>query len=146
MDLPGASRGVSRPYSRICAAVNNGVVNERELAVRREIFEAFAARGVPPSGLDPAVLAALAAKHVVVLDAGGRIVMAHPFAAPPGGCTVEAGGRVWWGNCAWDGFGIAAALGLREAVVESGGVRAEGRAVLHVAVPARAWWDDIAFT
>jgi hypothetical protein len=64
-----------------------------------------------------------------------------------------SGEREWWGNCAWDGLGIAAALGLREAEVESGGValRVRGGAVLddawfHVAVPARHWWDDIGHT
>jgi hypothetical protein len=46
-----------------------------------------------------------------------------------------------------------AALGLAEATVASNGILlhvrdgcARGDAVFHVAVPAREWWADIAFT
>jgi hypothetical protein len=89
----------------------------------------------------------------VVLDEDGRVLMAHPFAAHREGARVASGGREWWGNCAWDGLGIVAALGLSEAVVTaqghslgvSGGV-VSGDAVFHVLVPARHWWEDIAFT
>jgi hypothetical protein len=119
---------------------------EREL--RRRIFEAFAATGAPPplGEADRPVLEALAERHVVVLDAAGGVLMAHPFAAHREGASVSAGGRTWWGNCAWDGFGIAAALGLRDARVEDHGVVAGPGAVFEVAVPAAHWWDDIAHT
>jgi hypothetical protein len=116
------------------------------LALRHRIFLTFAETGAPPEDADPGSLRALADAHVVVLDASGRIAMAHPFAAPGSACCVEAGGRTWWGNCAWDGFGIVAALGLSDARVVSGGVEATDDVLFHVAVPARAWWDDIGFT
>ena len=54
----------------------------------------------------------LAEQHVVALDDDGRVWMAHPFAAHTDGARVDAGGRTWWGNCAWDAFGIVAALDL----------------------------------
>jgi hypothetical protein len=90
----------------------------------------------------------------VVLDDADRIVMAHPFAAHDDGARVEAGGRAWRGSCAWDAFGIIAALELEEALVtDAGGLRIafrDGRpvddAVFHVAVPAAEWWADIGFT
>jgi len=50
-------------------------------------------------------------QHVAALDADGRVWMAHPFASHHEGGRVESGGRVWWGNCAWDGLGIVHALG-----------------------------------
>lgn len=66
---------------------------------------------------------------------------------------MDAGGRRWWGNCAGDGPGIVAALGLRDARVTSQGLTIEvdagqptGDALFHVAVPARQWWADIGFT
>jgi hypothetical protein len=128
-------------------------VTERELELRREIFATFAETGAPPPPRDAEGLRSLAERHVVVLDGAGAIVMAHPFAAPGAACKVEAGGRTWWGSCAWDGLGIAAALGLREAVVTSDGVEVRLRdgapldaALFHVEVPARHWWDDIAYT
>jgi hypothetical protein len=129
-------------------------VTGRELALRRAIFEAFAATGEPPPVDDVATLRSLAEQHVVVLDDENRITMAHPFAAHDDGARVEAGGRTWRGSCAWDAFGIVAALGLDEALVtDAGAVRIafrEGRpaddAVFHVAVPAAQWWADIGFT
>jgi hypothetical protein len=121
-------------------------VNAAELALRREIMDSFAATGAPPAVADGPTLRSLAAQHVVALDAGGRIRMAHPFAAHSGGARVDAGGRTWWGNCAWDGLGIVAALGLADASVTSNGIRASGDAIFHVAVPARSWWADIEFT
>ena len=129
-------------------------MTEQQLALRAEIFRAFAATGAPPELPDTPELRALAERHVVVLDGDGRIVMAHPFAAPAGGARVDAGGRTWWGNCAWDGFGIVHALGLAEATVTAqgiavrvaGGVPEETGAVFDVAVPAAHWWDDIAHT
>ena len=128
-------------------------MTDRELALRADIMRSFAATGAPPDVAPSAELHALAAAHVVVLDGGGRIVMAHPFAAHEEGARVDAGGRTWWGNCAWDALGIVAALGLGEATVTAQGVTLRVRdgeplddAVFHVAVPARHWWDDIAHT
>ena len=129
-------------------------MTEHELALRRTIFESFATTGDPPRVDDLATLRALAEQHVVVLDEDDRIVMAHPFAAHDDGARVEADGRTWRGSCAWDAFGIIAALGLGAALVtDASGVRiafCEGRpvydAVFHVAVPAAQWWADIGFT
>ena len=118
-----------------------------QLALRRRIFEAFAATGAPPDLPDSPDLRALAAAHVIVLDDHARIVMAHPFAAHRDGARVEAGGRTWWGSCAWDGFGIVHALGLDGATITAQGIDASGPGVLfEVAVPAARWWDDIAHT
>jgi hypothetical protein len=129
-------------------------VNEPELALRRAVMESFAATGTPPAADDAETLRALADQHVVVLDEAGQVAMAHPFAAHRRGARVDAGGRTWWANCAWDAFGIVAALGLDEALVTdaSGATVAfrDGRpaddGLFHVAVPAREWWADIGFT
>jgi len=89
------------------------------------------------------------------LDDGARIRMAHPFAAHHDGARVDAQGRTWWGNCAWDGFGIVHALGLPDATVTAQGIAVRVRdgvpepaagAVFCVAVPAAHWWDDIGHT
>ena len=128
-------------------------MDTRELLLRREIMLAFAATGSPPRVDDRETLDTLAEHHVVALDEAGDVLMAHPFAAHHSGARVDAGGRTWWGNCAWDALGITAALGLRDATVTSDGMkleirggRPEGDALFHVAVPARQWWEDIAFT
>jgi hypothetical protein len=123
-------------------------VTERELTARRKIMVAFAQAGSPPPAaeFEPAVLQALADHHVVALDEAGEIRMAHPFAAHDRGATVTSGARTWRGNCAWDGFGIVAALGLADATITSGGLTAGPGVVFHVEVPAARWWDDVGYT
>ncbi len=122
------------------------------LALRAEIFRAFATTGRPPLKIrlaDVLSTRELVEAHVVVLGDEGEVVMAHPFAGHRRGTRVDAGGRTWWGNCAWDGLGIVAALGLGDDAVVTDtatGVVATNDAWFHVAVPAREWWADIGFT
>ena len=125
-------------------------MDEHDLSLRRAIFETFAATGTAGEHGD---VRSLAQQHVVALDADGKVRMAHPFAAHRDGTRVDSGGRTWWGNCAWDGFGIVAALGLEQATITDRDIslriehgRILGDAVFHVLVPARRWWDDIGFT
>ncbi len=125
----------------------------RELELRREIFAAFARTGAPPRVRDEPALHALAARHVVVLEEGPRILMAHPFAAHDRGAGVRTEHGGWRGNCAWDAFGIIAALGLPRATVHSDGLTLDVRAGVplppwrfHVLVEAARWWDDVGFT
>ena len=90
--------------------------------------------------------------HALVLD-GDAIRMANPFSAIPTPYRVLSGGRWWYGNCAWDAFGICAALGVdgriehRDIAVEVRDRRPDDEAlVFHCLVPAAHWWDDIVYT
>ncbi|MFY9550310.1 MAG: organomercurial lyase [Thermoanaerobaculia bacterium] len=102
----------------------------------------------------------LAAGKVLILAPNdGNIWAANPFCAVPSGFRVLAGGKTYWGICIWDALGIPAALG-KDAVIsapcgdcgEPMGlevqygrlVRSEG--VIHFAVAAHHWWDNIGFT
>jgi len=123
-------------------------VTESELTLRRKIMVAFAKTGAPPPAeeLDRDVLDALAEHHVVVLDNEGEIRMAHPFAAHDEGATVTAISGTWRGNCAWDAYGIVAALGLRDARISANGLSTGPGVRFHVEVPAARWWDDVGYT
>ena len=122
-------------------------VNSAQLELRAEIYRTFAETGAPPELPDSPDLRALESRHVVVLDGDARIRMAHPFAAHRDGARVDAGGRTWWGNCAWDGFGIVHALGLRDAAITAQGHSVDEPGIeFEVAVPAVHWWDDIGHT
>jgi hypothetical protein len=143
-----------------------------DLDVRRHILTTLAGGGTPTRrsamqalGLDHAHVsssyAALTATHVIVPDRDtGEVWMAMPFSAVPTAFGVMVGGRAVWANCAWDAFGIAAALDdditfatpcPASGAVIAGGVRrgvayAHPGAVAYVGLPAARWWDDIGFT
>ncbi len=99
-------------------------------------------------------------QHAIVLDSiTGEIRMANPFSAVPTPYRVLADGRWWYGNCAWDAFGICAALHIDgrietscpdcgEAIkVDVRDARPDEQSLLfHCLVPAARWWDDIVFT
>jgi alkylmercury lyase-like protein len=98
-------------------------------------------------------------QHAIVLDGDGEIRMANPFSAVSTPHRVVAAGRSWYANCAWDAFGILAALGVdgriettcpdceAPLVVEvRDGRPDDGTLVFHSLVDAAHWWDDIVFT
>ncbi len=98
--------------------------------------------------------------HALVLDPHTEeIRMANPFSAVPTAYRVRANARWWYGNCAWDAFGILAAFGVDGRVesscpdcgdpyvVEVANAKADaGSLLFHCLVPAAHWWDDIVFT
>jgi hypothetical protein len=141
--------------------------------VRLHIYREFLAYGQPPSVAATATALhiseeasaasydRLAHWRVIVLKPGTRdILMAPPLSAVPTRFIVQvADGRRYYANCVWDALGVPAMLD-RDANVEAacgdcaealglevrGGrlVRTEG--VVHFAIPAAKWWDDIVLT
>ena len=104
----------------------------------------------------------LAAARVLILRPGTTEILSfNPFAAGPTDFRVRSAGRDWWGLCAWDAFGVPAALGtdgvVQGACADVCGVPLEVRlageavgaldgVVMQFALPAREWWKDIIFT
>jgi alkylmercury lyase-like protein len=97
--------------------------------------------------------------HALVLDDGGRVLMANPFSAVETPHRVEAAGRTWYANCGWDAFGIGVALRTDSTIrttcpdcaepieLEVRGYRpTDPSPVFHVLLPAHDWWTDIGFT
>jgi hypothetical protein len=147
-------------------------MNDDDLTLRNLTYAAFVNLGRAPTAAEIAAAAAcdraevvaawerLHAEHALVLNAPtGDIRMANPFSAVPTTYRVHAAGRWWYGNCAWDAFGICAALhadgrietscpdcgeSVRIAVREQ---HPDDQSLLfHCLVPAASWWDDIVFT
>ncbi len=141
-------------------------------AVRLAIFRRTAETGEVPSANDIAAalgeersaveasLRRLADGRVIVLAPGTTSIwMAAPFSAVPTPFRVRARGRRYWGNCVWDGLGVAAIL-RADATVETqcgdcgepmtlevqGGALTRGEGVVHFAVPAARWWENVGFT
>lgn len=147
-------------------------MNEFDLQVRSHIYDACLKRGQPPSIVELSSLlrateeqvqeslANLAASRVLVLQKDrGEILMANPFSAVPTSFLVETPQFSCYANCIWDSLGIAAMLNqdvhirtscadcgqALELQVIGGEVRGQD-GVIHFAIPARHWWDDIVFT
>ena len=139
--------------------------------VRAQVYDFTMRTGAPPPSHEvaramsltrDAVLAAfrrLADAHVLVLKPDtGEILMANPFSAVPTPFLVETRGFSAYGNCIWDALGIPAMLGRDARIISScadcgasaeisvsaGSVKGDG--ILHFAIPARDWWNDIVFT
>ena len=139
--------------------------------VRVEIYRFFVEHGRPPVPAELAEslemdqasvedsLRRLAEGHVLVLAAGTPYIwMANPLSALPTAFIADTGGRSWFGNCIWDALGIVAMLGgtgtvrtwcpdchRRLTVSVEDNRLSSGEGVVHFAVPAAHWWDDIGF-
>ena len=140
-------------------------------AVRQNVYRFFVEHGRPPVAAEIApilgarpvevedALRRLHDAHLLVLAPGTPYVwMANPLSALPTPYRSVVGGREFWANCVWDAFGVVAMLGgtgevragcgdcgedLRIEVAD--GEVAASVHVVHYAVPAAQWWDDIGF-
>ena len=95
----------------------------RELELRNATYGLLRELGRAPAAVEVATRLGLAvddvlegwrrldAQHAIVLDGtGAALRMLHPFSAVPTGYRVWAADRWWYANCAWDAFGVCAAL------------------------------------
>ena len=144
-----------------------------ESAVKLNIYETLARTTRAPGTADvaraleaplervEAAFLSLHEKRLLVPEPGdpSRIRMAPPFSGVPTAFRVVVGDLAYYANCVWDALGIPAALD-RDAVVEA----ADGSTgepmhllvkdarplpepcVIHFAVPAARWWEDILHT
>lgn len=100
-------------------------------------------------------------KRLLVPEPGdpSRIRMAPPFSGIETPFRVNVGEKNFYGNCAWDALGIAAALHAEASVHTADAHSGEPIAleirngqpipqpcVIHFAVPAARWWEDILYT
>ena len=142
---------------------------------RKFVFDHFRERTVPPVleqimvrfGLDRAaafhILQSLeGARHLKLVPATQRILMAFPFSAIATPFQVSAGGRAYYANCAWDAVAMHATLGepvrieshchhcAADLVIDLNDGRVAQSSspdpVVYIALPASRWWEDIVNT
>jgi hypothetical protein len=147
-------------------------MDESDLKLRELTYQRFVELGRAPTADEVASAAAstradvqsgwrrLHDAHALVLNAASaEIRMANPFSAVPTAYRVYARNRWWYANCAWDAFGVCAALHVDGRIETSCPDCGEPLAVdvcdqrpsdhsllFHCLVPAARWWDDIVFT
>ena len=140
---------------RVRAAVYDGVMTSGAVPLVDELVARLGlARERVGGSLDR-----LAAGRALVLQGDSReVLMANPFSAVPTPFAVRAAGKLYYGNCIWDALGIPAALGADARIDCSCGCCGEAMSlavdgdasqptdgVVHFAIPAHHWWDDIVF-
>lgn len=147
-------------------------MDARDLELRNLTYRLFVEQGRAPAAEELGRAAGLTVHdvhagwrrlhdmHALVLNpATTEIRMANPFSAVPSAHRVQAAGRWWYANCAWDAFGVCAALhadgrietscpDCGEAMpIEVRDGRPDDESLLfHCLVPAAHWWDGIVFT
>jgi hypothetical protein len=148
-------------------------MDELDVRIRSRVYASFVRDGTTLTPADAAAALGLAEEtvadayrrlhdaHALVLHPGSaEIRMLNPFSAVETPHRVEAAGRTWYANCAWDALGIPWALhvdGRIESACPDCGERLElelrdgelvrgAELLVHFVVPARRWWDDIGFT
>ena len=147
-------------------------MEEGDVALRNLTYRLFVELGCAPTAGDVAAAEGssvdavhsgwqrLHDAHALVLQPGRvELRMANPFSALPTAYRVFARDRWWYANCAWDAFGVCAALHADGRIETSCADCGESLTVdvcaqqpddpsllFHCLVPASNWWDDIAFT
>ena len=144
-----------------------------DTSVKMQVYEMIARTTRMPTSIDIALAVGssmanveeafqrLYEKRLLVLEPGSlsRIRMAPPFSGIETQHRVKIEEKVYFANCAWDAFGIAAAL-KRDTEIDSTCadcgepltilIRDEKPlpqdCVAHFAVPAAQWWQDIIHT
>jgi hypothetical protein len=168
---PAATSVTNRPY-RYAALVIEPTLDQR---VRLSIFERLAESSRPPVveelmaefGLSrPDAVAAVGrladARHIALVKGTARILMAFPFSAIATPFRVEASGREYFANCAWDAVSFHAMLD-RDITIDSfchhcgqqihiefsaGKATAVEPAatIVYLALRPSEWWEDIIST
>lgn len=107
------------------------------------------------------ILNALHDIHALFLDPGTtNIRIANPFSGVPTPFEVDVNGKRYWANCAWDSFGVIAALQATDGVIHATcahsntplqlqihqGEVVDTTAIIHILVPFREWYQNMVFT
>lgn len=142
-----------------------------DTAVRLALYEEFVRTSSPPTAERLATqmqrpadevrgaLERLAQGKAIVLQPESReVLMANPLCAVPTPFRVRTLERSLFGSCVWDGLGIMAMLGSDSVLDtscaccgEAMTIQHRGGAILpagviHFAIPAKRWWENIVFT
>ena len=147
-------------------------MSEFDLELRMAVYQQFARTGGSPTldmmrqllgASDEDITEGYRRLHarrlLVPADDFTSIRMAPPFSGVPTQHRVRVNDIEYFANCAWDAFGVPAALGVdghvsstcpdcgdRLEVDVRAGVPTRDDLVAHFLLPASRWWEDIVFT
>lgn len=107
-----------------------------------------------------AALERLAAAKAIVLQPESReILMANPLCAVPTPFRVRTQDQSYFASCVWDAVGVIAMLqsnaeletscgccGEAMTIGVRGGYAVRTHGIIHFAIPAKRWWENIVFS
>jgi len=150
------SIGMTKPDSSLRLAIYRFAIRKGHLPTIRELARAL----LQSEASVRAGFRRLAKAHVLVLHKDSpEILRAAPFWGVPTAFRVQSGNRSWWGSCIWDALGIPAML-HRDAQIFAAcgccdspmtltvrdGRLAKTKGIIHIAVPASRWYENVVFT
>lgn len=140
---------------KVRAAVYDSAMSRTRPSTARELSEGL---DLPLDEVRASLERLASAKALVLQPESREVLMANPFSAVPTPFAVLAADRLYFGNCVWDALGIPAMLGCDGRVEASCACCGEAMSLevrdqslqsseglVHFAVPARRWWEDIVF-
>lgn len=145
---------------------------DSDTTVRLALYDEFVRTSLPPTSERlaerlrvPAAevrasLERLAAGKAIVLQPHSReVLMANPLCAVPTPFRVRTRGQSFFGSCVWDALGILGMLGGEGRLDSSCACCGEAMTIdvagsnvlptggiIHFAIPAKRWWENIVFT
>ena len=138
---------------KVLAAVYDSVLSRSKPSTARELSQTL---DLPLAEAKASLERLASAKALVLQPESREVLMAPPFSAVPTPFAVLAADRVYFGNCIWDALGIPAMLSCDARVETSCGCCGEAmgmtvedhalrtsEGLVHFAIPARKWWEDI---
>jgi hypothetical protein len=162
------------PVSRSNYQPMNHSPQEFTQSVRNQIYAFFVDQARPPTVAEAAMalqapadqvseaFLRLGAAHAILLERNTpqpEVRMAWPFSAVPTPFLVSVGKKTYYANCAWDMFGIPAALHADAAMearcadcqeridLRVSGQRIYGEeALAHFLLPFRDWYTNLVYT
>lgn len=156
MSLNSDSPLISRREREVRLYIYRHIV---ETSTAPSVAETAQALAVDPADVEAAYLALAKARALVLRPDSSAIWMAMPFSNVPTAFNVIVGGRAYYASSAWDAFGIPALLQDDARILTTcpdcgaalerriaGGRLTDTRGLVHFAVPASRWWDDVGRT
>ena len=96
---------------------------------------------------------------LVVQPGSGELLMVPPFSAVPTPFVVRSSRHTAYANCVWDALGVPVMLREPAEIISACGCCGEsmalgaqrdappdGSGIVHLAIPAQRWWEDVVFT
>ena len=141
---------------KVLAAVYDSVLSRSKPSTARELSQTL---DLPLAEAKASLERLASAKALVLQPESREVLMAPPFSAVPTPFAVLAADRVYFGNCIWDAQGIPAMLSCDGRVETSCGCCGEAMSMtveggslqtpdglVHFAIPAQRWWEDIVYS